>query len=124
VLTEAQILRYSRQILLREVGGAGQEKLLATPVQATGVTADLLAAGGSPRGDDGVSVAAGSDSVVWTRCSRCLDQHRPPGEPTVYTSAWAALGAQLHVLGLAGAGVLRFDADGIPTRVDLPACPH
>ena len=34
-LREDQILRYSRQILLREVGGRGQEKLLAGGVLKT-----------------------------------------------------------------------------------------
>ncbi len=52
-LREEQILRYSRQILLREVGGRGQEKLLAGGVRlrAVGVAgltaAAYVAAGGS-----------------------------------------------------------------------------
>lgn len=53
-LREDQIQRYGRQILLREVGGAGQRKLLAAPVliSATSPAADVattyLVAGGSP----------------------------------------------------------------------------
>lgn len=53
VLTEPQIQRYARQILLREVGGRGQSKLLALAVQVTGqgaaldVAAEYLAAGGA-----------------------------------------------------------------------------
>lgn len=53
-LREDQILRYSRQILLREVGGRGQESLLAGParVDATGASgmtaAAYLAGGGTP----------------------------------------------------------------------------
>lgn len=52
-LREDQILRYSRQILLREVGGRGQEKLLAGGVRlaATGpaglTAAAYVAAGGT-----------------------------------------------------------------------------
>ncbi|MCP3137966.1 HesA/MoeB/ThiF family protein [Pyxidicoccus xibeiensis] len=53
-LREDQILRYSRQILLRDVGGRGQEALLAgaTRVDATGASgmtaAAYLAGGGTP----------------------------------------------------------------------------
>lgn len=53
-LREDQILRYSRQILLREVGGRGQEALLAggARVDATGAAgmtaAAYLAGGGTP----------------------------------------------------------------------------
>ena len=36
------IRRYSRQILLREIGGDGQRKLLAAHVEATGVAAEYL----------------------------------------------------------------------------------
>ncbi len=43
-LTEAEIQRYSRQILLREVGGAGQERLLASGVRLEGEGAALLTA--------------------------------------------------------------------------------
>ena len=49
-LTEEEILRYSRQILLRPVGGAGQVKLSDTPVRVEGLpdAAAWLAAAGSP----------------------------------------------------------------------------
>ncbi|MBZ4419960.1 ThiF family adenylyltransferase [Myxococcus sp. RHSTA-1-4] len=53
-LREEQILRYSRQILLREVGGRGQEALLAgaarvDAIGASGLTAAAyLAGGGTP----------------------------------------------------------------------------
>ena len=54
-LTEPQIARYERQILLPEVGGRGQESLLATSVRVHGVgeaadeVATYLIAGGIGR---------------------------------------------------------------------------
>lgn len=54
MLTEPQIQRYARQILLKGVGGKGQERLLATPVEVRGqsealsVAANYLVLGGSP----------------------------------------------------------------------------
>lgn len=53
-LTDPQVRRYARQILLREVGGRGQERLLSTTVEVMGddpaldVAIAYLAAGGSP----------------------------------------------------------------------------
>ena len=53
-LTDVQVRRYSRQILLRSVGGRGQEALLSTGARAAGsgptiaTTAAYLAAGGTP----------------------------------------------------------------------------
>ena len=53
-LTDDQVRRYSRQILLRTVGGQGQETLLATGARASGTGSGLatalayLAAAGSP----------------------------------------------------------------------------
>ncbi len=53
-LTEHQIRRYSRQLLLKPVGGRGQVKLLATgvhvegPADAMDVALAYLAAGGTP----------------------------------------------------------------------------
>ncbi len=52
--SEHQIRRYSRQLLLKQVGGRGQEKLLATglrvagPTEAVEVALAYLAAGGTP----------------------------------------------------------------------------
>jgi hypothetical protein len=43
-LTESQIIRYSRQILLREVGGSGQERLLSAYIRLKGEGAALLTA--------------------------------------------------------------------------------
>jgi len=53
-LTEDQIIRYSRQILLAQIGGRGQEKLLVSGAQLVGrgaaqaTAAAYLAAGGIP----------------------------------------------------------------------------
>jgi hypothetical protein len=53
-MEENQIQRYGRQILLREVGGRGQKKLLTRAVQvrevnpALSIAVELLAAAGSP----------------------------------------------------------------------------
>lgn len=53
-MREDQILRYGRQILLREVGGKGQEKLLVSAVRVWGSGAAIddavawLSAGGTP----------------------------------------------------------------------------
>lgn len=67
-LTEAQIQRYSRQILLREVGGRGQSRLLSRPVRvdgrnaATDAATPYLVAGGAhvlgPAPDDGFLTGA------------------------------------------------------------------
>lgn len=54
MLTDEQARRYSRHVLLREVGGRGQARLLETAVRVRGggtaleVAATYLAAGGSP----------------------------------------------------------------------------
>ncbi len=54
MLSEDQIQRYSRQILLREVGGRGQRRLLENPVSVHGqgpalrVALAYLAGGGTP----------------------------------------------------------------------------
>ena len=56
-LTEDQIYRYSRHILLPEVGGAGQEKLLISRVFCLGMgglgSPDRPLSGGSRRGHSG-----------------------------------------------------------------------
>jgi molybdopterin-synthase adenylyltransferase len=62
-LREDQILRYSRQILLREVGGRGQEKLLAGGVRLVargpaGLTAAAYVAAG------GTAVEAGPEPLA------------------------------------------------------------
>src|SRR5262245_51082553 len=51
MLTDAQLERYGRQVLLPEVGGRGQERLLAATVTLAGggVTATLLGRAGIGR---------------------------------------------------------------------------
>lgn len=69
-LREEQILRYSRQILLREVGGRGQERLLAQGVRlgargGAGLTAAAyVAAGGTAVSADETPLAPGSESFL------------------------------------------------------------
>jgi len=52
MLTDAQIERYGRQIILPEVGGRGQERLLAARVAVAGAgpaaTASVLCPGSRP----------------------------------------------------------------------------
>lgn len=69
-LGEEQILRYSRQILLREVGGRGQERLLAGGVRlrASGVAgltaAAYLAAGGTSVEAESTLLAPGAEGFL------------------------------------------------------------
>jgi hypothetical protein len=131
MLTDALVERYSRQILLPEVGGRGQERLGATQVTITGggpaatfAFRLLDAAGLRVVLEDGdattVEAAVGTSGVVRARdgvvatlvgrpCAAC---HRDsPGSSTSDDAATAqALGAIVAAeairiaLGLAGAG--------------------
>ena len=64
MLTDEQSRRYSRHVLLEEVGGTGQEKLLETTVHVRGggtameTAATYLAAGGSPLDWEGAEYPA------------------------------------------------------------------
>jgi adenylyltransferase/sulfurtransferase len=75
-LTEQQIERYSRQIILEEVGGAGQEKLLSSKVLIVGAgglgapAALYLAAGGI--GEIGI---VDNDKVDLTNLQRQIIHH-------------------------------------------------
>lgn len=87
-LSEPQVVRYSRQILLREVGGKGQERLLSVGALATGA--------GSAQAVGLSCLAAGGTSV------RVRDRASEPGEVGYLLSAGevgkpmaAALGAAL-----------------------------
>jgi hypothetical protein len=112
-LSEAQVVRFSRQILLREVGGAGQARLCGTPVAVSAESpADLalwLAAGGAPiavddrrlRADEAGFLGApgarlhealvgrggglANEASVWVRTAPC--------EPSLPEGAGVVLGA-------------------------------
>jgi len=85
-LTESQIIRYSRQILLAQVGGHGQTKLLASGAQLVGRGAaqataaaylaaggiSVTAVGGSPRSQPAL---VGFDEAGFL--FRCQDEGRP-----------------------------------------------
>ncbi len=64
MLTEGQIQRYARQLLLPEIGGAGQERLLAArvAVRAAGASGEALAiylaAAGVSLGEGGLAVGS------------------------------------------------------------------
>ncbi len=70
-LSESQILRYSRQILLWPIGGEGQEKLLSCGALLTGtgaaqsVAAAYLAAGGSAVQSGDRAVVAGEEGFLF-----------------------------------------------------------
>jgi len=71
-LSDNQVLRYSRQILLADVGGQGQERLLASGIALTGAgpaqavaAAYLAAAGCSVRGPNR-AVMAGEQGFLFT----------------------------------------------------------
>jgi molybdopterin-synthase adenylyltransferase len=72
MLNEAQIQRYSRQLLLPEVGGAGQERLLAArvAVRARGEAAETLGryleAAGVGLGANGLAVGGIENPEAWT----------------------------------------------------------
>lgn len=115
MLREDQIQRYSRQILLREVGGRGQERLLAAPVlvrdasPALDVAVAYLVAGGTPvvlapgvtvAGFlDGASLDALSPDAASTRAPALTLGVRSIGEDgtevvvTAGSVAWRAKGA-------------------------------
>jgi hypothetical protein len=92
-LREDQILRYSRQILLREVGGRGQESLLAGGVRleatgAAGLTAAAyLAAGGTSLQASQVPLGPGAqgflaaDGDVGAPAARVLERVLPELNP-------------------------------------------
>lgn len=135
MLTEPQIQRFSRQILLREVGGAGQERLLNTPVHVIGqgeafdVARNTLVAGGTPL-DEGASLVIGLDvriagSTVAAGCRRCLEAFTEPPTPAfpVLLGSLAALAMQRLIIGRHTAvSVATWGAQKLLTT--HPKCPH
>lgn len=141
MLTEHQIQRFSRQILLREVGGRGQERLLSTPVfiegqgEAFEVTRRTLFAGGTPPGGPQARLVVGAtqaDVIIAERtvaagCRQCLGQLRLFNAPdpllAVLLGSLAALAAQRLILGL-GAPVAVAHWSGQRLITQSPHCPH
>lgn len=120
-LREDQILRYSRQILLREVGGRGQQKLLDAPVTLDGasevldVAAAYLAASGTPLVDrqrhggflGGTPLEAFSPDAVAASPAK--------GWLGAFTAA-STIDAALFRVGVSNRGLL-----GVPAGVPWPA---
>ena len=82
-LSEDQIVRFGRQILLRELGGRGQERLLSSPVRVLGAGPAIdgaiawLLAGGTPvelpeRGGATTCHHVGDDGPAASRPCSCL----------------------------------------------------
>ncbi len=143
MLTEDQIQRFSRQILLREVGGLGQERLLSTAIAVEGQGAvfelvrQLLYMGGSPvevRGRYRVTspqlaadVSVGPRSVA-AGCNSCVAAFKHPaaaGDPTltVMIASVATLSVQRLVLGI-GEAFWACEWSGEQLLVTHPKCPH
>lgn len=143
MLTEDQIQRFSRQILLREVGGLGQERLLATPiaVEGQGAVFDLvrqtLQMGGSPlelRGRYRVTpsgragdVAIGTRSVA-AGCNSCVADFKHPAAAeeaslNVLLASFATLCVQQLALGI-GEAFWAGEWSGRRLLITHPKCPH
>jgi hypothetical protein len=101
-LSEDQIARFARQILVKPVGGAGQEKLCAATAHVTGspIAATYLEAGGTLPGDGGW-LAVGAEGFAYSLgCNDCAPPKLTPTEDAEL-GATAALAYQRAVLGLA-----------------------
>ncbi|MCC6336933.1 MAG: ThiF family adenylyltransferase [Myxococcales bacterium] len=96
-LREEQIQRYGRQILLREVGGKGQEQLLHFPVRVEGrsaavdVAVSVLAASGTPL----VCVAPPADGFLAGAVLEAFNPDARAGEPARASLAPAGFGGEL-----------------------------
>ena len=145
-LSESQIQRYARHILLPEVGGVGQEKLLAAEVRvrgerdvtelagnylsAAGVRVDAHSGPGLELqvGDRGVTVRADGTqlTVVSSHCNACRGS--PSGPLPLESGSIAAALAASEALRL----ILEIGPDARAWRITgaklahdaLPACTH
>jgi len=145
VLTEAQIDRYARHILLREVGGIGQERLLASTVAVEGLEAGgwlvawlALAGVGRLLLDDAAAVSAADLAPLLSAADRGRrrDEALAAAIPAFNPDTAAAVGrgeAALRIRaglpdGAADAGVIHWAARGdeavvVPPGARLcPAC--
>ena len=140
-LTEEQIVRFSRQILLRDVGGKGQERLLGAAVSVEGEGAavtsaiDYLQAGGS-RAVRGGSDAANHQLFVSADriailspggCPACFAAlKRGAPSDSVALGALAALVVQRAALGISTEPIAAFALDdALELQREEPArCAH
>lgn len=148
-MREEDVQRYGRQILLRELGGRGQTKLMSRGVEVRGSGPALddaqtyLALGGTPlrAGADSVvlttdprAVVAADlvvlgDGVAWRSAPACADcwastiaALRFSGVAPVAVGALAALAVQRLILGWADPlGLVTWDG-GRFIRHEAPAC--
>jgi hypothetical protein len=141
-LSEEQIVLYSRQILLAEVGGKGQERLGAAGVEVRGggvaqkTAAAYLAAGGTPvgagagelvlgwRAGKGLAVFRGSDGCAdcFALNARELSSTAPDAE-SVLLGALGALAYQRAALGWADrVGAVELGAEGGVRSAPVARC--
>ena len=109
MLTDRQLERYSRQILLPEVGGRGQEGLLAATVVVAGCgEAAAIATALLGRAGVGTLALAGADAPPGAPSPDCrmtrydATTDVPPGDVVVELSAGAHAGALLRRHATAG----------------------
>jgi molybdopterin-synthase adenylyltransferase len=101
-LSEEQIARFARQILVKPIGGRGQQALCSATARVSGsqLARTYLEAGGTLEGDGGW-LAVGSGRFEYAiGCSQCTPPALTPTED-VELAATAALAYQRAVLGLA-----------------------
>jgi adenylyltransferase/sulfurtransferase len=123
MLSDAQIERWSRQVLLPEVGGRGQERLLAARVRVigTGTAAELAAllvgrAGPTVVADDGDVLVDLTGDPLHAVASRA----RAGGRPLVVGAAGAARVAVATVVGRPCGACLPADALAVDAGTDGP----
>jgi hypothetical protein len=141
-LSEEQIVLYSRQILLAEVGGKGQERLGAAVVEVRGggvaelSAATYLVAGGTPVGPgDGELVLGwreGRGLAAFRRSDGCADcfalnarglSPAAPGVAGVLLGTLGALAYQRAVLGWTDSvGAVELDAEGAIRAAPIARC--
>ena len=106
-MREDQIIRYTRQILLQELGGRGQERLLSSPVRVLGAGAAIddavayLLAGGTP-----VELAGPPPGgFLWGTQLDALNPDAAPTVPAVLEVLGAGSSSQASMQVVIGNGV-------------------